>query len=273
MNYRLVALDIDGTILNSEEELSPRTRKVILQVQERGVQVVLATGRRLVRTLPWAQALGLTQPLIVHNGAVIFEQASGEILLQEGVDLQMAQVLQRELEARFLNYVVYTGESAGEEVLAPLGTWQEPENLLLRYLGENAEFVDQVRLQSAPIRISIVDLPRKVDPFYEYLSDTYGDQIKAMLFGTQCDDWRGIEIIPPNCSKGTGLAHVAEKLNVSAAEVVAMGDNVNDLEMIRWAGLGVAMENAPPELKDQAKGIAPSNDQDGVAVILEGLFL
>ena len=122
MNYRLVALDIDGTILNSEEELSPRTRKVILQVQERGVQVVLATGRRLVRTLPWAQALGLTQPLIVHNGAVIFEQASGEILLQEGVDLQMAQVIQGELEARFLNFVVYTGESAGEEVRKP---WQE----------------------------------------------------------------------------------------------------------------------------------------------------
>ena len=272
MNYRLVALDIDGTILTSEEELSPRTRRAIMGVQELGVPVVLATGRRLVRTLPWATALGLTQPLIVHNGAVIFDQGSGKILRQEGIDLHVAEHIRKELETRFLNYVVYTGESAGEEVIAPLGTWQQPENLLLRYLGEEAKFVHQVALQAGPIRISIVDLPQKVDPFYEYLVGTYGSQVNVMLFGAQRDKWRGIEIIPPNCSKGTGVAYLANKLGVLPENVVAVGDNVNDLEMIKWAGLDVAMENAPLELKSQAQRIAPSNDHDGVAEILEELF-
>ncbi|NMA60932.1 MAG: HAD family phosphatase [Firmicutes bacterium] len=273
MNYRLVALDIDGTILTTEEELTPRTRRAIMRVRERGVPVVLATGRRLIRTLPWAQALGLTQPLIVHNGAVIYDQASGKILNQEEIDLKVAHSIQQELETRFLNYVIYTGESAGEEVLAPSGTWQEPENLLLRYLGENAEFVDKVHLQVAPVRISIVDRPQKVDPFYEVLTENYGDQVNAMLFGAERDKWRGIEIIPHNCSKGTGLAYLAESLKIPQASVVAIGDNVNDLEMILWAGLGVAMENGSPELKAQAKQIAPSNDRDGVAEVLEELFL
>lgn len=273
MNYRLVALDIDGTILTTDEELTPRTRRAILKVQERGVPVVLATGRRLERTLPWAKALGLTQPLIVHNGAVIYDQATGKNLRQDGIDLEIAKEIHQELEDRFLNYVVYTGTSAGEEIIAPIGTWQEPDNLLLRYLGENAEFKEKVSLQASPVRISIVDSPQKVDPFYQHLVQKYPGKINPMLFGTERAQWRGIEIVPANSSKGTSLAHLAELLNIKPENVVAIGDNTNDLEMILWAGLGIAMENGTTELKAQARQIAPSNDHDGVAEVLEDLFL
>lgn len=273
MNYRLVALDIDGTILTTDEELTPRTRRAILRVQERGVPVVLATGRRLTRTLPWAKALGLTQPLIVHNGAVIYDQVTQTNLFQVGIELAVAKEIQAELESSLINYVLYTGESAGEEVVAPEGTWQESDNLLLRYLGENAKFKTHVSLECAPIRISIVDSPEKVDPYYQHLITKYQGMVHPMLFGAERDQWRGIEIVPVNTSKGTGLAQLAEKLNIPQEKVVAIGDNINDLEMILWAGLGVAMENATLELKTQAKRIAPSNDQEGVAEVLEELFL
>lgn len=273
MKYKLLALDIDGTILNSAGELSPRTRRAIVRAKERGIAVVLATGRRLTTTLPWAQALGLVEPLIVHNGAVVHDQVSGQTLHKRVIELKTAQTIVDRLAAASLNYVVYTGESAGERVIAPEGTWREPENLLGRYLGEQAEFIPELKLTAAPIRISIIDHYNKVDPFYDELLAVLKDEVTAMLFGAERDTWRGIEIIPSCCNKGTGLAYLAERLSLTASETIAIGDNINDLEMLCWAGLGVAMENGSKVLKAQADRIAPSNDHDGVAEIIEELFL
>lgn len=273
MNYKLLALDIDGTILNSNEELSPGTRRAILKAQERGVIVVLATGRRLATTLPWARALGVTEPLVVHNGSVIFDQKMQKPIRQHGIDLVMAREILDKLTSQSINYIVYTGESGGERVIGPTWAWKEPENLLVRFLGESAEFVDELAVHAPPIRISIIDNWQKVDPFFAELKSSYGDKLNIMLFGAERDTWRGIEIICPNCHKGTGLAYLAERLGISASEVIAIGDNINDLEMITWAGLGVAMENGSKELKAKAKKIAPSHDEDGVAFIIDELLL
>lgn len=273
MKYKLVALDIDGTILDNRGQLAPRTHQVILQVQKRGIRVVLATGRRLAATLPLAEKLGITTPLIVHNGAVVIERTSNKILFQMGLELAFAAAIHGELEKRGLNYVVYTGESAGEEVVAPIGTWQGPEDLLGRYLGETATFLPKVSLVTPPIRFSLVDRPYKVDPFYQFLQQHYGNEINIMLFGAERANWRGIEIMNGGCSKGTGVAQVAAGLGIEAAEIVAIGDNVNDLEMISLAGLGVAMENGSSLLKAKADVVAPSNEAHGVAEILEQLFL
>lgn len=273
MNYKLLALDIDGTLLNSKGELSPRTRRAILKGQEQGVVVVLVTGRRLTTTLPWANALGVREPLIVHNGAIIYNQRTQTILSQQGIDLQIANEILDKLNALSLNYIVYTGESAGERVVAPRGSWQGSKDLLGHYLGERAEFLEHVALGVAPIRISIIDHYAKVDSYFHELVSTYGERINTMLFGAERDTWRGIEIIAGHCHKGTGLAYLANHLNLSAAEIIAIGDNVNDVEMICWAGLGIAMENGSKVLKEKAKRIAPSHDHDGVAQIIEELLL
>lgn len=272
MKIKLVALDIDGTILNSRGKLSSHTRNVVKKVRERGIYVVLATGRRLKRTIPLLQVLDLQLPLVVHNGAVIFRQSPKKTLLKQGIELKKAEKIIRCLEAERINYVVYTGESEGDRLFAPNYAWQEPENLMLTYMGEEPEKTARIKLQEAPVRISIIDDFEKVIPFYEYLHKDFSRWVKPMLFGTN-SPWRGIEIICGQCSKGTGVAFVARHLGVQASEIMAIGDNVNDLEMITWAGLGVAMGNGAASLKQAADLIAKDNDEDGAALILSELLL
>lgn len=269
MKYKLLALDIDGTLLNSDSLLTPRTKDAVLRARDRGVAVVLATGRRLANTLSLVHDLGLTKPVIVHNGVVVYDPPEGKTIVQRGIELAGAQDLVDKLDSLSINYVVYTGESAGERVMAPIGSWTEPEDLLAHYLGEKAEFVEKVILDSDPVRISLIDRAEKIDPFYEAFTLAHGDKMNAMLFGAERHFWRGIEIIPGDCNKGTGLAFVAESLGLQPEEVMAIGDNVNDIEMILWAGLGIAMENGSEFLKEKAKIIAPSYDQDGVAQMIE----
>ncbi|NLL42750.1 MAG: HAD family phosphatase [Firmicutes bacterium] len=272
LNYRLLALDIDGTLLNSKSELTARTKAAIFSAKERGLKVVLATGRRLGSTLPFAEALGLDELVIVHNGALVYDLFSGRTLIQRGIDLAAAQEIVDKLDSLGINYVVYTGDSAGERVIAAQGSWDEPENLLGYYLGEEAEFLEKVNLEASPMRISLIDRADKIDALYVEFAASFGGKVNGMLFGSKGDTWKGIEIIPADCNKGTGLALAAERLGLEAKHVVAIGDNVNDIEMITWAGLGVAMANGSQELKQKAKRIAPHCDEDGAAQFIEELL-
>ena len=272
MGIRLIALDIDGTILTSNEELSARTRQSIRWVQKQDLHVILATGRRIIRTLPWAEALGVNDLLVVHNGAVIYDMKKRQTVAEWGIDLEIAGEIINLLEEEQINYVVYTGESGGERLIAPAYAWKTTKHLMLHYCGEVGETVPQVKLTIPPIRISLIDRPKKVDPLYNHLISAYGNGLNVMLFGAQHDDWHGIEVIAGSCSKGTGVAYVCDKLGVEPHEVIAIGDNVNDLEMIKWAGVGVAMENAPLSVRQAADLVAASNDQDGVAQILENIL-
>lgn len=273
MKYKLLAIDIDGTLLNSSSQLTPNTAAAVQKAQERGIKVVLATGRRLGNSLALAKELNVRELMVVHNGVVVVDPVTCQPVIQSGICPVLAGELVDKLNAWSVNYVVYTGESAGEKVLAPSGRWQEPDNLLAYFLGEAAEFVDEIKISSPPVRLAIIDQPAKVDPLYTTLKRDYAQQVSALLFGAERDDWRGIELLPAHCSKGAGVALVADRLGISPAESVAIGDNINDLEMILWAGLGIAMQNGSPLLKEQAKMIAPSNDEDGVARIIEELLL
>jgi len=273
MNYKLLAIDIDGTLLNSSAQLTPRTIAAVQKACQRGITVVLATGRRLGNSLALAAALGLRELMVVHNGVVVADPVTRETVIQSGICPDLAAELVDKLNAWAVNYVVYTGESAGEKVLAPSGRWQEPENLLDYFLGEAAEFVQEIKITSPPVRLAIIDLPAKVDALYDQLRRDYAGRVNALLFGRERNDWRGIELLPAHSSKGAGVAYVAQRLGIAPEEAAAIGDNINDLEMILWAGLGIAMENGSPLLKEKAKLIAPSNDQDGVAFIIEELLL
>lgn len=273
MKYKLLALDIDGTIVDENGVLSEKTRNSIIELQKRKITVVLATGRRLTTTLPIAEKLELTGPLVVHNGAVVFEQKSRNIIYKSGIEISVAQEILEVLHRESINYLLFTGESGGEVGIAPTGSWAESENLLDLYLNESALFQDDIIISQEPIRFSIIDRREKIEPLYWTLIDKYGDKLNAMVFGEDRGIWLGIEIVPGNCHKGTGLMHVAQKLGINSTEVVAIGDNVNDLEMIKWAGFGVAMDNATPELKSSADYIAPSIEHDGVSKIIEQFLL
>ena len=165
---------------------------------------MLATGRRLAKTLPLS-TIQLSAPVVIHNGAVIYDIASQQTIVQRGIELAIARDIVDKLDSLDINYVVYTGESAGERVVAPIGTWDEEEDLIASYLIESAEFLEHVDLVAPPVRISTIDRVPKIEALFELLSRDYAEAMNALVLKRNSTSGR-IEIIPANCSKGQGLA-------------------------------------------------------------------
>src|SRR5690554_2130564 len=151
MKYKLIALDIDGTLLNSNEEMTPRVRKSIKDVQEAGLHVTLATGRRNSRTLPWAEALGLSLPLTVHNGAVILDPVNGEVLQQSGIPVDLSEEIFNELRSENVPFAFYTGDSKGDKLVMEEMAQPNAKQLFWRFMGEAVEIIPQTRLREAPL--------------------------------------------------------------------------------------------------------------------------
>ncbi|NLM24636.1 MAG: HAD family phosphatase [Firmicutes bacterium] len=271
MKYGLVALDIDGTLLDSNGELSARVRRTIKAVIDRGVMVTLATGRRISSTLPWAKALGIEIPLVVHNGAVIVCPKTEKIQLQKGIPVTIAQQIHTDLLKRKVPHLVYKGEDHGDTGYLPTEFNSRSRALFLEYIDDHIQNVEQVYFSEPVIKISALGETKQIMAYLEQWQADYGQDTSLTIYNSV--DYSGVDFIPPTCSKATGIKHVAEQLGLSIEQVVAIGDQANDLEMIKAAGLGIAMYNAPQEVKEVAKYVTSSNDQDGVAQALEDIFL
>lgn len=271
MKYALVALDIDGTLLNSQGELSPGVRSTIKAVVEKGVIVTLATGRRMSSTLPWARALDIDVPIVVHNGAVVVNPITKNISLQKGIPVSVANQIHEDLLKRNIPHLVYKGEDHGDTgyLLSEFGN--ENKALFLEYIDDHIQFVDSVEVNEAVIKISAIGKSQLILANLDDLSQSYGTHTNMTVY--QSPTYSGVDFAHSSCSKASGINHIITELGLSFDDVIAIGDQANDLEMIKSAGLGVAMYNAPQHVKEAAAYITSSNDQDGVAQVLEEYFL
>lgn len=271
MEYGLVALDIDGTLLDSNGELSPRVRRTIRTVIQKGVIVTLATGRRLASTLPWARALGIEAPIIVHNGALIVNPSNQQIHLQRGIPVSIAKEIHADLSKRKIPHLVYKGEDIGETGYLPREYAGHSRSLFLEFIDDHIEEADHIGFKAEAIKISALGETNQILAHLDHWQKNFGKDTSLTVY--KSPDYSGVDFIPQACSKATGISYIAAELGLDIKQVVAVGDQANDLEMIQTAGLGVAMYNAPQEVKEVAKYVTASNDQDGVAQILEDLFL
>jgi hypothetical protein len=254
--YRLLALDLDGTLLNSAMRLSDASAEALSRARERGVLIVLATSRWYGLAKRTADRLGLTTPLVCSNGAEVREADGGELL-----HLPLDEGAARE--------IVTWGDDHGWEMFTTVGhaTYMQmrpgivPEKLPggLRvaerhsdHLGEGAPTCVQIWNEAAVREVAERFAPR------------YGDRVR-FSFNTPVGQPHYVVLTHPEAEKAKALALVCEKLGVEQSETIAMGDSESDAEMLRWAGLGIAMRNSPDEVKKVALYIAPSNDEDGVA--------
>ncbi|TMF48765.1 MAG: Cof-type HAD-IIB family hydrolase [Chloroflexi bacterium] len=261
MAIRLLAIDLDGTLVNHQLEMDPRDVAAVQAAAAAGVTVVLATGRMFKSSLRYAEPLGLKGPIINYQGAVVREIASGEVWYRCELSVEMQQRVLAFAEPRdwhvnaYVNEVVYTARARPEadlyarvamvtyEVVGPLSKW--------------------VRQDST--KMVLVDLdPREVPARMAELSAWMGDIGRV----TRSLDWF-IEVVNPQVSKAKALAMVAERLRIPQADVCAIGDNLNDEDMVTWAGFGVAMGNAPAALKQVAKFVTGSISEAGVAQVIE----
>ena len=259
---RLIALDLDGTLMALDLKFSPRVRHAVAVAQERGIAVTLATGRSPLSTCPFAAELDIRVPLICYQGGLI-AQRDGRLLHRAT------------LESHLAAQVIDLAQSHGWHVtLYQDGAFYLPE--LRHPLSFYEGFLNPSVHQVADLRSLLDHDPDKMI----IIAQGNGDEILAGLrehFDGQMQIVRShelfIEVNPLGVDKGSGLAWLSNYLSVPQAQVMAVGDQDNDAPMIAWAGLGVAMGNGSPACKAAADWIAPPLEEDGAAVAIERFAL
>ncbi|HZU07088.1 MAG TPA: HAD-IIB family hydrolase [Chloroflexota bacterium] len=274
MPYRLLALDIDGTLLDSAGVLRPRVREAVRAVAAAGCTVALATGRRYAAALEVAAALGLDTPLILHNGALVRQAASGAVLVQVTVPRAAAEAAAQLAMAAGLQVLAFL-PPVQEEGLR-LGPPELDSELVACYLA-NCELPVERRPLAAlldgvePLRLVLMDEAARLAPLASQLASRADCRLTRNAFRLFGRMFHVLDVLAPGCSKGSALQALAQRLGIALADTVAVGDHWNDLEMLAAAGLGIAMGNAPAAVRAQADLVAASCDAEGLAEVLATL--
>lgn len=268
MNYRLLVLDLDGTLTNSRKEITERNREALLRAQEAGVKVVLASGRPTYGIAPLADALQLDHFggfVLAYNGGEIIDWKTKELLYANVLPEEVLPVLYRKASAHGLPILSYDGENILTE---------HPDDV---YVGKEA-FLNKMPVKTAVDFLSelprpvpkclIVGDPDRLIPVESELSLELQQKISVYR-----SEPYFLELVPLGIDKARSLAVLLEKLGMTREEMVAVGDGYNDLSMIQYAGMGVAMANAQEPVRKAADFVTLSNDEDGVAAVVEKFFL
>lgn len=286
MVISLLALDLDGTLLNGRGQISDRNRTAIDKARAQGVHVALVTGRRFRDSRPIALELGLDVPVIAHNGALTkhaetletvsvlpLPLAAAREALRVGRELDADALLSDDHEG--LGVLVYDRLSGENAAVHKYVAWarrihgEEEGQRSVRQVNTLEEYLDH-----DPIHLAFSGACGKMDQLEERLHAELGATVKILGTKYPEQDFTLIDVVNPSASKGAGVVATAAELGVNPDEIMAIGDNYNDLEMLLFAGTGVVMANAPLSLREIA-GLHPtaSNSEDGVALAIEQFIL
>lgn len=268
---RLVISDIDGTLLNPAERVAPRTAAAIGRLAERGVIVTLATGRPHRWLQPVVEQLPIRPRCVAANGAVIVDTEAREIVETHLLEpATMSEVVERARGA--LASAGLPGLSIAVELPGEYSSDQEETfHIGPGYLHawQAAGYVErgETELLSAPaVKLLLRNEHLQAQEFYDAVRDAVPAKLAHLTFSMR----EGLlEVMRPGVNKQLGAMALARHYSVDAADVACFGDMPNDREMIAWAGWGVAMGNAHPELKAVANEVTGTNAEDGVAAVLE----
>jgi 5-amino-6-(5-phospho-D-ribitylamino)uracil phosphatase len=263
---RLLAVDLDGTLLTSDKRISPATVEALRAAgRDVGVHVVLASARPPRTVLPFYEQLGLDTPMINYNGALVYDPRSRRVLMHLPIPLKTAREivrLARKLHREVLvsaeimdrwytdrldsRYLTETAKLFGPDQVAPIGKWLTEAVTKLLFLAARDKITELGRriAEALPHQVSMV-------------------QTEGHL----------LQVMHVTVSKAQALRCVAAELCVERENVMAIGDNANDVGMLQWAAIGVAVGNATPEVKAVAQLVTGGNDEDGVAEAVRQLIL
>lgn len=276
MPYRLLALDADGTVLDPAGELRPAVQQAVMTAQQHGIRVVLCTGRRFRTARPLAQALQLDTPMVVHNGALVKHPTSGDTLYQTYMPTEVYHLALGHL--RPLGVPMVYVDAFHEHVDILTENLERAHPFQREYLQDNLTHCRIVEDMTTPPAYGVVMMSIMGDRSH---LQTLRPHIEAALNpGARVNmllnkNYQGyiLEILPATVSKWHGLQRVATQEGIAIEEIVAIGDDENDLEMIRHAGLGIAMGNARETVKAAADYITGSHAEDGVVQAIEQFLL
>jgi len=264
MQYRLIAIDLDDSLLHHDLSISDRNRRAIREAVKRGVTVTIATGRMFGAARPFIETLGLNVPVITYQGGMIINSETEEILYHCPVPLKEAREIvtlaeQKQVYAQvYLNDRYYFREES------------QYSELYFRLSGIRGTAVGSLQnfLQQPPTKVLYIDDPSRIQELSTEMKAYFSSQLEIAISKANY-----LEFTHPEATKGKALAYLVSHLGISQESVMAIGDSFNDISMLEYAGLGVAMGNAREEIRKKADFVTASNDEDGVALAIEKFIL
>lgn len=269
MKYKLLVLDVDGTLLNDEREISKRTLAALLKVQQMGVRIVLASGRPTYGLMPLAKTLELGNYggfVLSYNGCQIIKAQNGEILFERRINPEMLPYLEK--KARKNGFAIFTYHDDTLITDSPDNEYIKNEALLnnLKIIRED-EF--STAIDFAPCKCMLVSDKEKA---LIGLEQHWEKRLAGTLDAFRSEPYF-LEVVPCGVNKANTLGALLEHLGVTREEVIAVGDGVCDVTMLQLAGMGVAMGHSLDSVKVCADYVTASNEEDGVALAVEKLIL
>lgn len=264
MKYKVIALDLDGTLTNSQKVVTPQTKAALFKAQEKGLRVLLASGRPVYGILPLAKELKLDQYggfILAYNGASIINCQTWETFYQRTIPAEMVPVL------------VELAKKYGVDIL----TYKDKD--ILTNNKDNIYVQEEAFITKMPV-VQLEDMTECSEyPLNKMMMLGEGDYLAEVekklrkdihgMLAVYRSEVYFLEIMPKKIDKAYALSKLLDKLSLTTENLIACGDSYNDQSMVEMAGLGVAMENAKPELKAVADYITLSNDEDGIAKVLK----
>lgn len=265
--YKLVAIDMDGTLLRNDKSLSKETKEVIKEARKKGVKVVLATGRPVDGVKRYLEELDLwhdNEYVLTFNGAIIKEIGQDKVICRDtlkGEDLLELYEISKNVG---LNIHAFSKDGC---ITPVMNEYTELEGKI-NGINVYETSYDDVDPEEEIIKIMMIDKPEVLEEGIKKLPKEVYEKYTVVRSAPYF-----LEFLSKTCNKGEGVKSLAESLGIKREEVIAIGDAGNDIHMIEYAGLGVAMENAFDEVKKKANFITKSNEENGVAWVFEKFIL
>lgn len=270
-HYRMIVLDLDGTLLNDEKQMTAPTREALIRARERGAQIVLASGRPTRGIMPLAHELGIDTAggyILAFNGALITRIPDGQVLYSKLIQPDICPLLAR--LALDNQTILMTYDASAGSILANAPAGASP--YLDRVSRNNRMAIQQCDMGrdiSHPCaKFLMLGEPETIARCEGIVKAAVGDRLNVY----RSESWI-LEMVAPGIDKGVSLARLLEALHIDRSQMIAVGDGWNDRSMIEFAGLGVAMANAVPPVKEAADYITASNNEDGVARVVQKFLL
>ncbi len=268
MKYKMIVLDLDGTLTNEKKEITPKTKNALMQAQAMGVKVVLASGRPTYGITALADELELSKYggyILAFNGGKITDCRTGEVLFEQILDEQLVPVLYHAAKDAGMEILTYQGEGIAatkkenKYVLHEAFINKMPVVEYTNFLGQLVYPINKCLIVGDPSPLHELEL-RLVAQL-----DTQMSLYRSAGFFLEC--------VPLGIDKAHSIERLLQLVGITREEIIACGDGYNDQSMISYAGLGVAMANAPKDIQDTADYITYSNEEDGVAHVIDKFIL
>lgn len=271
-NYKLIVTDMDGTVLGGDHKITEENMRALKEADERGVKVVFATGRFHDSAKEHVTFLEEVMPIVSSNGAIIKHPITNEVLYCNSIDKDISLKIVETLDNLDLSYQIYTDN----EILQKYKTEEEKikmQDFIKNTFSDKTEIIFKKDLKEDIkdlniLKFNVVDFER---PLLMKEARKEVEKIEGLEVTSSWND--NVEIMNAGSSKGNAVKFLCELLNIDKEEIIAFGDNYNDISMLEYVGMGVAMGNAEEDVKKIASYITDSNIESGVAKAIDDLVL